>query len=101
MRPLSLPAEGVRIDIPVASSWGSGVYALVSAYRPSDMPGPQQSGPGRAVGVAWLAIDSSPRTLTAALFGPSVGPPRTPGAIPVKAGGLAPAGGAYGTPPPV
>ena len=24
------------------------------------MPGPQQRGPGRAVGVAWLAIDSSP-----------------------------------------
>src|SRR3984893_14192997 len=29
MRSLSLPAEGVTIDIPVASSWGSGGHALV------------------------------------------------------------------------
>jgi len=97
MRPLSLPAEGVTIDIPVASSWGSGVYALVSAYRPSDMPGPQQRGPGRAVGVAWLAIDSSPRTLTAALSGPAVARPRSPVEIPVKVGGLAAGEEAYVT----
>src|SRR5258708_39326085 len=97
MRPLSLPAEGVRIDIPVASSWGSGVYALVSAYRPSDMPGPQQRGPGRAVGVAWLAIDSSPRTLTTALSGPAVARPRSPVEVPVKVGGLATGEGTYVT----
>src|SRR5262249_54253005 len=55
-RALSVPAEGTTIDVPVDSAWGSGVYALVSAYRPSDAPGPQQRGPGRAVGVAWLGI---------------------------------------------
>src|SRR5438309_1304282 len=46
LRALSLPAEGATLDIPVDASWGSGVYALVSAYRPSDAqgnpPGPQQ-----------------------------------------------------------
>src|SRR6516225_3243070 len=47
LRALSLPAGGTTIDIPVDAAWGSGVYALVSAYRPSDMPGPQQRGPGR------------------------------------------------------
>jgi uncharacterized protein YfaS (alpha-2-macroglobulin family) len=70
LRTLSLPAGGATIDIPVDASWGSGVYALVSAYRPSEAPGPQQRGPGRAVGVAWLGIDSSPRTLVATLAAP-------------------------------
>src|SRR6202035_3816388 len=56
LRALSLPAGGTTLDIPVDPSWGSGVYALVSAYRPADAPGPQQHGPGRAVGVAWLGI---------------------------------------------
>ena len=89
LRTLSLPAEGAKIDIPVDSAWGSGVYALVSAYRPSDVPGPQQRGPGRAVGVAWLGIDSSPRTLLTALTAPSVTRPRSSVEIPVKVSGLA------------
>src|SRR5262249_47255927 len=89
LRALNLPAGGTTIDIPVDSTWGSGVYALVSAYRPSDAAGPQQRGPGRAVGVAWLGIDSSPHTLAAALTVPSVARPRSPVEIPVKISGLA------------
>jgi len=97
LSPLSLPAEGAAFDIPVDASWGSGVYALISAYRPSDMPGPQQRGPGRAVGVAWLGIDSAPRTLVAALSGPAVARPRSPVEIPVKVAGLAAGEDAYVT----
>jgi len=88
LRALSLPAGGATLDIPVDPSWGSGVYALVSAYRPSDAPGPQQRGPGRAVGVAWLGIDSSARTLTAALVPPDVVRPRSSVEIPIKVAGL-------------
>jgi alpha-2-macroglobulin len=88
LRALSLPAEGITIDIPVDSAWGKGVYALVSAYRPADVPGPQQRGPGRAVGVAWLGIDSSPRILMAALAAPAVARPRSAVEIPVKVTGL-------------
>ena len=97
LRALSLPAGGATIDIPVDAAWGSGVYALVSAYRPSDMPGPQQRGPGRAVGVAWLGIDSSPRTLIASLAAPAVARPRSPVEIPVKVTGLAAGEEAYVT----
>jgi uncharacterized protein YfaS (alpha-2-macroglobulin family) len=89
LRTVSLPAGGATIDIPVDPAWGSGVYALVSAYRPSDMPGPRQRGPGRAVGVAWLGIDSSPRTLVATLASPAVVRPRSAVEIPVKVTGLA------------
>jgi uncharacterized protein YfaS (alpha-2-macroglobulin family) len=97
LRALSLPAGGTTIDIPVDASWGSGVYALVSAYRPSDAPGPQQRGPGRAVGVAWLGIDSSPRTLVATLAAPDVVRPRNAVEIPVKVTGLATGEEAYVT----
>src|SRR6266851_1570733 len=96
-RAFSLPAGGATLEIPVDSGWGSGVYALVSAYRPSDAPGPQQRGPGRAVGVAWLGIDSSPRTLVVTLAGPAVARPRSPVEIPVKVTGLAAGEEAYVT----
>src|SRR6202022_608881 len=64
LRSFSLPAEGATIEVPVDAAWGTGVYALVSAYRPQGAaaPGPNASaprGPGRAVGVAWLGIDAS------------------------------------------
>ena len=96
-RAFSLPAGGATLEIPVDSGWGSGVYALVSAYRPSDAPGPQQRGPGRAVGVAWLGIDSSPRTLVVTLAGPAVARPRSPVEIPVRVTGLAAGEEAYVT----
>jgi uncharacterized protein YfaS (alpha-2-macroglobulin family) len=101
LRALNLPAEGATLDIPVDASWGSGVYALVSAYRPSDVqgntPGPQQRGPGRAVGVAWLGIDASGRTLAPVLAAPDVVRPRSPVEIPVKVAGLAAGEEAYVT----
>src|SRR5207244_3099825 len=61
LRSFSLPAEGTTIEVPVDTAWGTGVYALVSAYRPqgaaSAAPGqPAPRGPGRAVGAAWRGI---------------------------------------------
>src|SRR5215471_14879648 len=97
LRALSLPVDGTTLEIPVDSSWGSGVYALVSAYRPADTPGPQQRGPGRAVGIAWLGIDSSPRTLVATLAAPDVVRPRSAVEIPVKVTGLGAGEEAYVT----
>ena len=78
LRSLDLPVDGMTVEIPVDAAWGSGVYALVSAYRPTDAQGPQQRGPGRAVGVAWLAIDASQRTLTPTFAGPEIARPRAP-----------------------
>ncbi|HZT86504.1 MAG TPA: MG2 domain-containing protein [Stellaceae bacterium] len=97
LRSFSLPAGGTTIDIPVDAAWDSGVYALVSAYRPAVLSGPQQRGPGRAVGVAWLGVDSSARTLTVSLTPPDVVRPRAPAEIPLKVAGLAPGEEAYVT----
>jgi len=101
LRALSLPAEGTTVEIPVGSDWGSGVYALVSAYRPSRLaaalPGPQQHGPGRAVGVAWLEIDPAPRSLSVAIAAPDVVRPRSRIEVPLKVSGLAAGEEAYVT----
>lgn len=107
LRSLTLPAEGATVEIPVDAAWGSGVYALVSAYRPQpptaqppagDAAGPAAPrGPGRAVGVAWLGIDAAPRTLTVALAAPDVARPRGPVDIPIKIAGLAAGEEAYVT----
>jgi uncharacterized protein YfaS (alpha-2-macroglobulin family) len=96
LRSVKLPLEGATVEIPVDAAWGSGVYALVSAYRPQNTappgPGPVAQaaprGPGRAVGVAWLGIDTSPRTLSVALAAPDVARPRGPVEIGVKVAGL-------------
>src|SRR4029077_7107413 len=102
LRSFSLPAGGTTIEVPVDTAWGTGVYALVSAYRPkaTAAPGPGPAaprGPGRAVGVAWLGIDAAPRTLSVALAAPDVARPRGPIEIGVKITGLTPGEEAYVT----
>jgi uncharacterized protein YfaS (alpha-2-macroglobulin family) len=102
LRSFSLPAEGATIEVPVDAAWGTGVYALVSAYRPQGAAsaGPGQAtprGPGRAVGVAWLGIDASPRILAVALAAPDVARPRGPAEIGIKVAGLASGEEAYVT----
>ncbi len=92
LRSVTLPAEGATIELPVDAGWGTGVYALVSAYRPQGNASPiapklAARGPARAVGVAWLGIDAAPRRLTLALAGPDVARPRGPVDIPVKVSG--------------
>jgi uncharacterized protein YfaS (alpha-2-macroglobulin family) len=102
MRQVTLPAEGATVEIPVEAAWGSGAYALVSAFRPqatgAASPGRGgRLGPGRAVGVAWLGIDAAPRTLTVALTAPDVVRPRAATDIPIKVAGLAAGDEAYVT----
>src|SRR5205823_3352959 len=98
---LSLPAGGTTIELPVDAAWGTGVYALVSAYRPQQAAAASNTGPGmprgpgRAVGVAWLGIDASPRTLSVALSAPDIVRPRGPTEIGIKVAGLAPNEDAY------
>ncbi|HVB15880.1 MAG TPA: MG2 domain-containing protein, partial [Stellaceae bacterium] len=52
LRSVNLPAEGTTVEIPVDAAWGSGVYALVSAYRPQGLapPGSGATGPTMPLG---------------------------------------------------
>jgi alpha-2-macroglobulin len=82
---VDLPAEGAEIQIPIDAAWGAGAYVLATAYRPDGGQG--QQGPGRAIGVAWLGIDSTDRTLQVALQLPDSVSPRQTIDVPVTVTG--------------
>jgi uncharacterized protein YfaS (alpha-2-macroglobulin family) len=84
-RVVSIPAEGRTIKIDVDPQWGAGAYVLASAFRPGRN---QERGPGRAVGVAWLAIDAAPRTLQVQMQVPDNVTPRQRVEIPVTLSNL-------------
>ncbi|MEI9930069.1 MAG: MG2 domain-containing protein [Rhizomicrobium sp.] len=79
------PASGTTVNIPVSADWGPGAYVLVTDYRPLA----QASGhePVRSIGLVWLTLDNSPRTLTAQIGGPSKITPRQKIVIPVTGEG--------------
>jgi alpha-2-macroglobulin len=101
LRSFSLPEGGTTLEIPVDASWGAGAYALISAYRaaapPAQGTGISPRGPGRAVGIGWVGVDPTPRTLSVTLSAPDVARPRAPAAVPIKLAGLAAGEEAYVT----
>ncbi|HVR67517.1 MAG TPA: MG2 domain-containing protein [Verrucomicrobiae bacterium] len=84
-RMVDVPAAGTQIDVPVDPTWGAGAYVLATAYRPDGGQG--QPGPGRAIGVAWLGVDTSNRTLKVALQLPDNVSPRQTIDVPVTVTG--------------
>jgi len=80
------PKSGTTIDIPVSADWGAGAYVLVTHYRPlNDITGRE---PARAIGVAWLGVDNSPRTLGVTIGGAQKLLPRQRVSLPVAIKGL-------------
>ncbi len=83
---IDAPATGASIDIPVSADWGAGAYVLVTHYRAlNDATGHE---PVRAIGVAWLGVDNSSRTLTPLIGGPDKITPRQRVTLPVTVKGL-------------
>jgi hypothetical protein len=83
---IDAPAGGTSVDIPVSADWGPGAYVLVTDYRPlNDATGHE---PVRAIGLAWLQVDNSARTITAIIGGPQKVLPRQKITIPVTLKGL-------------
>ncbi|MBV9902960.1 MAG: alpha-2-macroglobulin family protein, partial [Alphaproteobacteria bacterium] len=83
---IDAPASGASVDIPVSADWGPGAYVLVTDYRPlNDSTGHE---PVRAVGLTWLQVDNSARTITASIGGPQKVLPRQKIVIPVSLKGL-------------
>lgn len=85
-RVIDAPASGASINIDVDDAWGAGAYVLVTQYRPLR----EEAGhaPVRAIGVVWLGIDNSARTLTADIGGAKIVRPRQNVTIPVSVKGL-------------
>ncbi|MGH6871129.1 MAG: alpha-2-macroglobulin family protein [Rhizomicrobium sp.] len=83
---IDVPASGASIDVPVTADWGAGAYVLVTDYRPlNDATGRE---PVRSIGVAWLGVDNSARTLTPLIGGPDKITPRQHIVVPVTVKGL-------------
>ncbi len=55
-----MPKDGKTIKIDIDKKWGAGAYVLVNAFRAGKG---NEHGPGRAIGLTWLAIDPKPRRL--------------------------------------
>ena len=86
-RNVTVPADGTIIDLPVGKDWSGGAYATVTLFRPGGETGPR--GPGRAVGVQWIAADSSARRLTVAIDSPDETPSDRSIRVPIAVTGLA------------
>ena len=84
-RTISVKAEGAKIRLPVTKEWGAGVYVMASVYTPRDPV--QRPKPRRAVGVAHVAVDVSPRTFKLELTAPQVQRPRNKMTVEVAAAG--------------
>lgn len=83
---VSVPKDGKTISIPVDKKWGAGAYVLVNAYRAGKG---NEHGPGRAIGLTWLAVDPKPRTLQVSMTVPETMKPRQSIEIPVAVSNLA------------
>lgn len=65
MRTVHVGANGTTIDLPVTEEWGGGAYVLVTVMTPRDpvnLPVPR-----RAVGVAYVDVDTAERELQVAV----------------------------------
>ncbi len=85
---VEISAEGGFVDIPVADDWTAGVYVLATAFPSS--PATKEMMPRRAVGVDWLALDMSERSLEVAIAVPEMIRPSQQLTVPVSVSGAAP-----------
>ena len=83
------------VPFPVGPDWGPGAYAVALTHRPLDVSARRM--PGRAIGVAWFAIDRDAHKLDIALDAPQLARPRRSMTLPIHVAGLAPGEEAFVT----
>ena len=77
--------EGAHIKLPVTKEWGAGVYVMATVYTPRDAA--RTPKPRRAVGVAHVAVDVSPRTFKLDIAAPPVQRPNSKMTVNITAAG--------------
>ena len=85
---VDLPKGGGDVDIKVGSDWGPGAYATALLYRPMDEVAKRM--PSRAIGIRWIGVDQSKRTLKVSVATEAKVKSATDLTIPVKIEGLEP-----------
>lgn len=68
IREVAVPKGGTEVPVTVAEGWGAGAYVTALMYRPMDESAKRM--PSRSLGLAWLGLDQSSRTLGVALDAP-------------------------------
>ena len=84
---IDLVAGDNVIPFAVGADWGPGAYAVALTHRPLDIGAKRM--PGRAIGVAWFAIDRGAHTLDVRLGAPALARPRQSMTLPIHLAGLA------------
>ncbi|MBN9524848.1 MAG: alpha-2-macroglobulin family protein [Alphaproteobacteria bacterium] len=84
LRQVTVPKDGGVYEIPVQPDWGPGAYVLATLYRP--LAAGREREPVRAVGVAWVGIDTADRQLAVAMAAPETMRPRSRLTVPVTVG---------------
>ncbi len=83
------------IEIPVGTDWGAGAYVTATVFRPGEAV--ESRLPSRAIGVKWLKVDNSDRTLSVSIEAPAASSPGQTLDVPLTVGGLAAGDEAYVT----
>ncbi|MGF1623748.1 MAG: alpha-2-macroglobulin [Alphaproteobacteria bacterium] len=98
-RNVTVPDGGTVVEFAVTEDWGVGAYALATLYRAGEDANPERGvfGPGRAVGVSWMAVDMSERTLDITMATPEVLRPREIFHLDVAVDGIEPGEQAFMT----
>jgi uncharacterized protein YfaS (alpha-2-macroglobulin family) len=86
-RDIHVSAGDSEVEIPVGKDWGTGAYVIATLYRSLDKTSKRM--PGRALGVAWLGLEQSPRTLKVGLSAPDKVRSGTKLTVPIAIDGLA------------
>lgn len=83
---IDVPKGGTELALTVEQAWLPGAYVTATLYRSLDEKARRM--PGRAVGVAWLGVDTKAQTLEVGLDAPAKALPGKQLAVPVRIGGL-------------
>ena len=86
---VQVPAGGTTVEIPVSADWGAGAYVTALLYRPMDLVAKRM--PGRAIGLAWAAVNPGERQLRVEVTPTGPVAPRQPLELELSVPGL-PAG---------
>ena len=71
---LDVAEDGATVSFEVGADWGPGAYVTASVFRPMNVDAGRM--PSRAVGVSWIPLDQSARTLDVTLDAPDTMRPR-------------------------
>ena len=82
-----VPDGGGDVSLAVGNDWGAGAYVTATLYRPLDEKARRM--PSRALGLAWLPLDQTERTLQVTLDTPATVRPGQTLTVPLNVTGLA------------